>query len=66
MSLRADTTNSSQRPVEEAKLPRKIQIELIRVESDDRRDKRTCPWDAIRQAWAPPQSRNISFKSVQY
>ncbi|HEX2929981.1 MAG TPA: hypothetical protein VHV54_09725, partial [Candidatus Binatia bacterium] len=34
--------------VEADKLPKKFQLELIGTESDDRLDKKICPWDAIK------------------
>jgi hypothetical protein len=40
--------DSSKKPVEEKKLPKKFQLELIGTESDDRLDKKICPWDAIK------------------
>ena len=40
--------DSSKKPVEENKLPKKFQLELIGTESDDRLDKKICPWDAIK------------------
>ena len=40
--------NASKKPVEENKLPKKFQLELIGTESDDRLDKKICPWDAIK------------------
>ena len=40
--------DGSKRPVEENKPPKKFQLELIGTESDDRLDKKICPWDAIK------------------
>src|ERR1041385_2803709 len=40
--------DNSRKPVEENKLPKKFQLELIGTESDDRLDKKICPWDAIK------------------
>ena len=40
--------NASKKPVEENQLPKKFQLELIGTESDDRLDKKICPWDAIK------------------
>lgn len=40
--------DGSNRPVEENRLPKKSQLELIRTESGDRRDKKICSWDAIK------------------
>jgi len=37
-----------QKAIEENKLPKKFQLELIGTESDDRLDKKICPWDAIK------------------
>jgi hypothetical protein len=40
--------DGSRRPVEENNPPKKFQLELIGRESDDRLDKKICPWDAIK------------------
>ena len=40
--------DSSKRPLETDKVPKKFQIELIGAESEDRLDKEVCPWDAIK------------------
>jgi ferredoxin len=40
--------DSSKRPVENDKVPKKFQLELIGAESEDRLDKKICPWDAIK------------------
>jgi len=40
--------DGSKKLVEESKLPKKFQLELIGTESDDRLDKKICPWDAIK------------------
>jgi ferredoxin len=40
--------DSSKRPLEADKVPRKFQLELIGTESEDRLDKKICPWDAIK------------------
>ncbi len=40
--------DSSKRPLETDKVPKKFQLELIGTESDDRLDKKICPWDAIK------------------
>ena len=40
--------DGSKKPVDENKLPKKFQLELIGTESDDRLDKKICPWDAIK------------------
>ena len=40
--------DGSNRPVEENRLPKKFQLELIGTESEDRLDKKICPWDAIK------------------
>jgi len=39
---------SSRRPLETAEVPKKFQLELIGTESEDRLDKKICPWDAIK------------------
>jgi ferredoxin len=40
--------DSSKRPVEKEEVPKKFQLELIGTESEDRLDKKICPWDAIK------------------
>lgn len=40
--------DSSKRPLETEEVPRKFQLELIGTESEDRLDKKICPWDAIK------------------
>jgi hypothetical protein len=40
--------DSSKRPLEADKVANKFQPELIGTESEDRLDKKICPWDAIR------------------
>ena len=40
--------DESKKPVEEDKMPKKIQLQLIGTESEDRLDRKICPWDAIR------------------
>jgi len=40
--------NSSHRPLETSEVPKKFQLELIGTESEDRLDKKICPWDAIK------------------
>lgn len=40
--------DSSKRPLEKEAVPKKFQLELIGTESDDRLDKKICPWDAIK------------------
>jgi len=40
--------DSSKRPLETDKVPKKFQLELIGTESEDRLDKKICPWDAIK------------------
>jgi ferredoxin len=40
--------DSSKRPLETEKVPKKFQLELIGTESEDRLDKKICPWDAIK------------------
>jgi ferredoxin len=40
--------DSSKTPLEEKELPKKFQLELIGTESEDRLDKKICPWDAIK------------------
>jgi hypothetical protein len=32
----------------EDKLPKKFQLELIGTQSEDRLDKKICPWDAVK------------------
>ena len=40
--------DSSKTPLTESELPKKFQLELIGTESEDRLDKKICPWDAIK------------------
>ncbi|MGE5303397.1 MAG: hypothetical protein ACM3TN_08710 [Alphaproteobacteria bacterium] len=40
--------DSSKRPLEKEAVPKKFQLELIGTESEDRLDKKICPWDAIK------------------
>jgi len=40
--------DSSNRPLEKEEVPKKFQLELIGTESEDRLDKKICPWDAIK------------------
>jgi len=40
--------NNSKRLLEENEVPKKFQLELIGTESEDRLDKKICPWDAIK------------------
>lgn len=40
--------DSSHRPLEKEEVPKKFQLELIGTESEDRLDKKICPWDAIK------------------
>lgn len=38
----------SRKPLEPDKMPKKFQLQLIGTESEDRLDKKICPWDAIK------------------
>ncbi len=40
--------DGSKRPLEKEEVPKKFQLELIGTESEDRLDKKICPWDAIK------------------
>jgi len=40
--------DSERRPLEPDKLPKKFQLQLVGTESEDRLDKKICPWDAIK------------------
>ena len=40
--------DSSRKPLEPDKMPKKFQLQLIGTESEDRLDKKICPWDAIK------------------
>ena len=40
--------DSSKRPVAPDAVPKKFELELVGTESEDRLDKKICPWDAIR------------------
>jgi ferredoxin len=39
---------SSRKPLEPDRVPKKFQLQLIGTESEDRLDKKICPWDAIK------------------
>jgi hypothetical protein len=39
---------ASKKPIEEDKMPKKFQLELIGTQSADTLDKKTCSWDAIK------------------
>ena len=38
----------SKKPLEADKMPKKFQLQLVGTESEDRLDKKICPWDAIK------------------
>ena len=40
--------DSSKKPLEADKMPKKFQLQLVGTESEDRLDKKICPWDAIK------------------
>ncbi len=40
--------DSSRKPLETDKMPKKFQLQLVGTESEDRLDKKICPWDAIK------------------
>jgi len=40
--------DSSKRPLAPDAVPKKFELELVGTESEDRLDKKICPWDAIR------------------
>jgi ferredoxin len=40
--------DSNKAPVPADAMPKKIQLQLIGTESEDRLDKKICPWDAIK------------------
>ena len=40
--------DSAQQPLEADQIPKKFLLELIGTESEDRLDKKICPWDAIK------------------
>ena len=40
--------DSSKKPIEKDAMPKKFQLQLIGTESEDRLDKKICPWDAIK------------------
>jgi len=40
--------DSSQKPLQAERVPKKFQLELVGTESEDRLDKKICPWDAIK------------------
>lgn len=40
--------DSSKKPIAPDAMPKKFQLQLIGTESEDRLDKKICPWDAIK------------------
>lgn len=40
--------DGKKRPVDPNKIPKKFQLELVGTISEDRLDKKICPWDAIK------------------
>jgi ferredoxin len=40
--------DSDRKPVAPDKIPKRFQLQLIGTESEDRLDKKICPWDAIK------------------
>lgn len=40
--------DSSKKPLGPDQMPKKFQLQLIGTESEDRLDKKICPWDAIK------------------
>lgn len=40
--------DAAKKPLEQDKMPKKFQLQLIGTESEDRLDRKICPWDAIR------------------
>jgi hypothetical protein len=40
--------DSNRKPVPPDAVPKRIQLQLIGTESEDRLDKKICPWDAIK------------------
>ena len=40
--------DSNRKPVPPDAVPKRFQLQLIGTESEDRLDKKICPWDAIR------------------
>ena len=40
--------NSDRKPIAPDAMPKKFQLQLIGTESEDRLDKKICPWDAIK------------------
>ncbi len=40
--------DGNRRPLDPDKVPKKFQLQLIGTESEDRLDKKICPWDAIK------------------
>ena len=40
--------DSQKRPLEKEQEPKKSDLQLIGTDSEDRLDKKICPWDAIR------------------
>jgi hypothetical protein len=40
--------DSNRKPIPPDAVPKRIQLQLIGTESEDRLDKKICPWDAIK------------------
>jgi hypothetical protein len=40
--------DSNRKPIAPDAMPKKIQLQLIGTDSEDRLDKKICPWDAIK------------------
>ena len=40
--------DANRKPVDADAVPKRIQLQLIGTESEDRLDKKICPWDAIK------------------
>jgi len=40
--------DSNRKPIPPEAVPKKIQLQLVGTESEDRLDKKICPWDAIK------------------
>ena len=55
--------DSNRKPVPPEAMPKKFQLQLIGTESEDRLDKKICPWDAIKMvpadAWKPGISQYV-------
>lgn len=52
--------DGKKRPVDPEKAPKKFQLELVGTISEDRLDKKICPWDAIKMYHFDEESVELS------